>query len=65
MNFKDLLLRAQNGDTQATYIIMEIYKPLLLRESNINGVFDEDMYQELSLTLVRCIRRFRITPPEL
>ena len=65
MNFKDLLLRAQNGDTQATYIIMDIYKPLLLRESIINGVFDEDMYQELSLTLVRCIRRFRITPPEL
>lgn len=64
MNFKDLLLRAQNGDTQATYIIMEIYKPLLLKESILNGVFDEDMYQELSITLVQCIQRFRVESPE-
>lgn len=64
MNFKDLLLRAQNGDTQAMYIIMETYKPLLLRESIVNDVFDEDLYQELSITLIQCVRRFRIRVSE-
>ncbi len=60
MNFKDRLIRAQGGDRQAEQEILGMYKPLLVKESIINGVFDEDMYQELCLTMIYCIRKFRI-----
>lgn len=60
MSFKELLIRAQNGDAQASQDILEMYKPLLVRESILDGVFDEDMYQELCLTLLYCIKKFRI-----
>lgn len=60
MNFKEMLLLAQRGDSKMCEQILEMYKPLLLKESIVYGVFDEDIYQELSLTLLRCIRSFRI-----
>lgn len=60
MSFKELLIRAQSGDAQASQDILEMYKPLLVRESILDGVFDEDMYQELCLTLLYCIKKFRI-----
>lgn len=60
MNFKDCLLRAQNGDTESAAVLMEMYRPLLLKESILNGVFDEDLYQELCETLLRCIHSFQL-----
>jgi len=60
MNFKEMLLLAQRGDSKMCEQILEMYKPLLLKESIVYGVFDEDLYQELSLTLLRCIHNFRI-----
>ncbi len=60
MNFDELLLRAKSGDETAIHKILEMYKPLLLKESIINGVFDEDLYQELCLTMLRCIDLFDI-----
>ena len=38
MNFKDRLIRAQGGDRQAEQEILGMYKPLLVKESIINGV---------------------------
>ncbi len=60
MNFKQLLLLAHSGDEQAIEDFLALYRPLLVRESIVNGVFDEDLYQELCITLVNCIRNFRI-----
>ena len=60
MNFKDILFRAQNGDTGAIAAIVEMYKPLLLRGSILNGVFDEDLHQELCEAVLKCIRSFTI-----
>ena len=60
MDFKELLRQAQAGNSQAKEAILDRYKPLLLRESIENGVFDEDLYQELCITLLNCIRSFRI-----
>lgn len=60
MNFKDLMSRAKGGDPQAKTSILELYKPLLVKESIIDGVFDEDLYQELCVTLLESIRKFRI-----
>lgn len=60
MDFKERLLLAQTGDRQAEQEILGMYKPLLVKESIVDGAFDEDMYQELCMTLIYCIRKFRI-----
>ena len=60
MNFRDILANAQNGSEQAIEEIIARYKSLLLKESICNGIFDEDLYQELCIVLLNCIRNFRI-----
>lgn len=60
LNFKELMLRAQAGDQRAQEKLLSLYQPLLMKESVVNGLFDEDVYQELCVTLLTCIRRFRI-----
>ena len=60
MNFKDLLLQAKDGSESAVIELLELYKPLLLKESLHDGRFNEDLYQELCITLLGCIRNFRI-----
>ena len=59
MNFKEILLRAKAGEEPAVIALLEMYKPLLVKEAIIRGRFDEDLYQELCITLIRCIRLFR------
>lgn len=58
MNFKELLLRAKDGDHLAEEEIIRLYRPLLIKWSVKSGVFDEDLYQELCITTLRCIRLF-------
>lgn len=60
MNFKELLSRAKDDDLLAKETLLELYKSLLVKEAVIDGVFDEDLYQELCVTLLDCIRKFRI-----
>ncbi|MCC8026651.1 MAG: helix-turn-helix domain-containing protein [Clostridium sp.] len=60
MNFKDLMLRAKENDRTAIGELLSMYRPLLLKESIVDGIFDEDLYQELCLTLLSCIRKFRV-----
>ena len=60
MNFKELLARAKESDAHALNEIAAMYRPLLIKESIVNGVFDEDLYQEQWLTLINCIRKIRI-----
>lgn len=60
MNFKELLLSAKECDMEARGRILLMYKPLLIKESIVDGAFDEDLYQELCITLIRCILMFRI-----
>ena len=60
MNFRDILISAQNGSEQAIEELMTRYKALLLKESICSGIFDEDLYQELCIVLLNCIRNFRI-----
>lgn len=58
MNFKELLLQAKFGDRTATTELLMLYQPLLLNESIIDGILDEDLYQELCIVFMRCIDRF-------
>ncbi len=60
MNFRKLLMQAKSCDPLAQEELLEMYRPLLLKESIVNGIFDEDLYQELCIAFLRCIRSFRI-----
>lgn len=60
MNFKELLQRAKMDDQKIKQEILSMYRPLLVKEAVVNGVFDEDLYQELCMTLLYCIRKFLI-----
>jgi len=59
MNFEEVLYRAQTGDKEAVLQILEMFRPLLIKNSLVNGRFDEDLYQELTAELLKCIRYFR------
>ena len=48
MNFKELLYRARQGDEDAILEIFEMYRPLLIKNALVDGIFDEDLYQELT-----------------
>lgn len=58
MTFKELLERAGAGDQSAVENLLIMYQPLLLKESIVDGVLDEDLYQELCITFLQCIRKF-------
>ena len=60
MNFEELLIRAKLGDDDARQRILEMYRPLLLKTSIVNGILDEDLYQEECLILIKCIKLFVI-----
>lgn len=60
MSFECLLKRAQSGDKNAQEEIFFMYRPLLLRNSMDINIFDEDLYQELSMILLNCIQKFQI-----
>ena len=45
---------------QETSDILNMYRPLLLKYSVIDGRLDEDLYQEQCITLMRAIKLFRI-----
>lgn len=60
MTFEQMLRRAKDGDHEAITSILLMYRPLLLKYAVINGRLDEDLYQELRITLMRAIDLFRI-----
>ena len=60
MTFQDILIRAKFGDENAKLMLLEKYKPMLIKGSIINGRFDEDLYQEQCLVLIKCINQFVI-----
>ncbi len=60
MNFKELLLSAKENSQEAVGQILLMYRPFLVKEAIVDGIFDEDLYQELCVTFMNCIRKFRI-----
>lgn len=60
MNFKELLAWAKEGEVWALEAMLELYKPLLVKESILDGIFDEDLYQEFCMTLLKCVGKFSI-----
>lgn len=58
MDFKTLLVLAKMGNDAAFTALLERYKPLLIKNAIQNGRFDEDLYQELCITFLKCIHKF-------
>lgn len=59
MNFEEMLFRAQMGNQEAISQILEMFRPLLIKNSLIKGRFDEDLYQELRIEVLRCIKKYK------
>ena len=60
MNFGDLLRRAKSSDQQALEELLQLYRPLIMKEAIVDGILDEDLYQELRIVFLRCIQQFDI-----
>ncbi len=60
-NFSNLLHRAKNGDEESFTELLLMYKPLLLRESVVEGIFDEDLYQEQCIVFWRCVKTISVS----
>ena len=54
------LYSAKAGNEDAVTAILLMYRPLLLKYAIINGVLDEDLYQELSIILLNAIKLFKV-----
>ena len=42
--------------------ILKDFKPLIYKNSFINGQFDQDCFQELNIKLINCIKQFNFSP---
>ena len=60
MNFEKLLEQAKSGNKDAQEEIFRMYRPPLIKNAMEQNRFEEDLYQELSATLLNCIRKFTI-----
>lgn len=54
MTFLHQLISAKQGDNYAVEFLLEMYKPLLAKEAIVDGIFDEDLYQELCMQFCVC-----------
>ncbi|WP_158212468.1 helix-turn-helix domain-containing protein [Natranaerobius trueperi] len=52
------LRKAQAGDKENLEYFYFKFEPLLYKHSIVNGRFDEDCFNELSLALIKAIKRF-------
>ena len=60
MTFEWLLRDAKSGNDEAITALLELYKPLLIKYAIIDGRLDEDLYQELCITMLRAIQLFAL-----
>lgn len=58
--FEKLLLAAKAGSEGSVAELIEMYRPMLVHHSMVRGKFDEDLYQELIIVLLNCIRLFEV-----
>ena len=60
MEFKELLIRAKRGENNAREELLKMYEGLIVRNAIVNGVFNEDLYQDLCYTFLLCIDKFNL-----
>lgn len=60
MNFESILKNAKRGDPSAIQKILDIYQPMLIKNSYMFGHFSPDCYQTLVEHTLIAIRNFKI-----
>jgi len=60
IDFLEVMLHAKENDDVAISMLFDMYKPLLIHLSIIDGLLDEDLRQELWIIFVLCIRSFKL-----
>jgi len=58
---REVFHNAQNGDKDSIQKILEMFQPLVHKNSFIDGKFDEDYFQELNIKLINCIKSFEFS----
>lgn len=58
MEFKELFIRARQSDKEALLEIIEMYRPLMIKYAMVDGVLDEDLYQEFVYRIIVCVKKF-------
>lgn len=58
MNFEQILNSAKSGDKQSKEELFLKYRPLILKSASIDGIYSEDLYQELSAVFIHCLNSF-------
>lgn len=58
--FAEMLMKAKHGDSKSKEELLNMYRPLLYKEALVDGIFDEDLFQELCLVFLTCISRFNV-----
>lgn len=58
MEFEELFIRARQSDKEAILNIVEMYRPLMIKYAKVDGVLDEDLYQEFVYCIISCIMKF-------
>ena len=56
MEFERVLFRDKQGDEKVIEQRLEMFRPMLIRNALIRGVFEEDLYQELAIETLKCIQ---------
>lgn len=57
-DFVGVLCRARMSEREAIQLIVEMYRPLMLKYANLNIGFDDDLYQEFVCCVISCIFKF-------
>lgn len=58
--FVEMLMKAKHGDSKSKEELLNMYRPLLYKKALVDGIFDEDLFQELCLVFLTCISRFNV-----
>lgn len=57
---KKLIFEAKNKNKNALDQIIKYFKPLLLKNSVVDGHFNNDCYQDLVVQLIKCVYTFEL-----
>lgn len=58
-DFKKLCELVKKGDNQASEEMLTLFNSLLYKNSYVDEGFSDDIFQELQITLIQCIKKFQ------
>jgi DNA-directed RNA polymerase specialized sigma24 family protein len=57
-DLESLYIGAKKGNTMDMNALIRLFNRDLRKKSYIGGRFNEDVYQEMSIKLIKCIKKF-------